>query len=186
MMAPPQSFGLKRTPGFTADTRRDADFEQTLSDGIDLLPTGGGIYCILTRTNGKLYVGQAKNIRQRCLQHRSELGRGVASNMLMRRDATLQGLDAFYFALQLDGIADTQGPANLNQIEVWFALQLGANDERRGYNQEAGHHRTRAARFRERERKLMRYNSCKYELLEGVNLYDAIHPGLLSSWVPGS
>ena len=180
------SIVFKPTQELTVDTRKDAVFEQTLGDGIDFLPAGAGIYCILNRVNGKHYVGQAKNIRQRCLQHRSELSRGVASNMLMRRDAEIQGLDAFFFALRIDGIADSERKAVLNKIEVWFSVQFGAHDERLCYNLEAGYHRTRASRFRDRERKLMRPNSGKYQLLAGVDVYDPIHPDLLSSWVPGS
>jgi len=105
----------------------------------------------------------------------------------MRRDAKIHGAAAFfYFAIRVDAIADSARPSQLNTIEIWFATQLGTHDERRGYNLEAGHHRTRASRFRERERKLMRGNSGKYELLPDVDLYDPINPDLLLSWIPGS
>lgn len=169
------------------DTGRDNVFKQEFEDGINFLPCESGIYCIINRNNGKRYVGQAKDIYRRCLQHRSELRRGAPSNMLLRRDVTLHGPGAFFFfALRIDFIADSSKAHVLNKIEIWFASQLSTHDERLGYNMEAGHHRSRAARLRDRERKLMRSNSQKYQLLPGVDMYDPIHPDLLSTWVPGN
>ncbi|MDQ5879095.1 MAG: hypothetical protein QG638_1830, partial [Pseudomonadota bacterium] len=49
-----------------------------------------------------------------------------------------------------------------------FTLQ--AHDERYGYVSEAGHCRTSGARFRDRERKLVRPGSGKYMFLDGVDI----------------
>ena len=168
------------------DTHQDDVFHQAREDGVDFLPKSAGMYCLLNRINGKRYVGQAANIYKRCQQHRSELREGMASNLLMRRDAALHGMDAFFFVLRLDGVADLARPRQMDKIEVWFVIQFRSHDERLGYNLEAGHHRTTGAMFRDRERKLMRGNSRKYALLPGVDMYDPIHPALLSSWVRGS
>lgn len=170
------------------DTNRDSVFLAPLVDGIDLLPASPGLYCIVNRVNGRRYVGQAStNIYKRCLQHRSELLKGLAANMLLRRDAAIHGAGAFFFfALRLDAIAGSEKRSQLNRMEIWFAVQLCTHDEHRGYNLEVGHHRTTGARFRDRERKLMRPNSGKYELLPGVDIYDPIDSVLLASWVPGS
>lgn len=170
------------------DTFSDAVFQQAPVDGIDFLPRSPGLYCILNRVSGKRYVGQAtKSLYQRCVKHRNELGLGLASNMLLRRDALVHGADAFFFfVLHLESNADTPRQSQLDNIEVWFAVQLCTHDERYGYNLEVGHHRTRAARFRDRERKMMRRNSGKYALLPGVDMYDPINPDLLRTWFPGS
>jgi group I intron endonuclease len=169
------------------DTSNDTVFMQPKVDGIDFLPDSAGLYCIMNRINGRRYVGQSKNIFKRCQQHRNELIRGTEANMLLRRDAKIHGVDAFFFfGIRIDGIADSARPSQLNKIEFWFSVQLGTHDERQGYNLEAGHHRTQASRFRERERKLLRRNSGKYQLLPGVDLYDPIHTELLTTWVPGS
>jgi group I intron endonuclease len=169
------------------DTKSDEVFQQDLVDGISLLPKEAGIYCIVNRVNGKRYVGQSVNIFKRCQKHRADLIRGIETNMLLLRDAAVHGADSFFFyAIRIDGIADNTRKFQLNKIEIWFATQLGTHDERFGYNMEVGHRRTRASRFRERERKLMRPNSGKYELLDGVDLYDLINPDLLASWVPGN
>lgn len=169
-------------------TQQDSVFLAPLVDGIEFLPSSPGLYCIVNRCNGKRYVGQARtNLRQRCLQHRSELRRGLASNMLLRRDAALHGVDAFFFfELRLNSMTNTPSQSQMNKIEIWFSVQLRSHDEQHGYNLEVGHHRTRAALFRDRERKLMRRNSEKYQLLPGVDPYDGINPVLLASWIPGS
>ncbi len=170
------------------DTNRDAVFLAPLVDGIDFLPAERGVYIILNRNNGRRYVGLAEtNIHQRCLQHRSELKKGLSSNFLLRRDAVVHGADAFFFfAPRIDAIADSGRKSHLSNIEVWFAVQLRTHDERHGYSLEVGHHPTRGTRFRNRERKLMRPNSGKYELLPGTDIYDPINPALLESWIPGS
>ena len=169
------------------DTRRDEVFLQPWDDGIQFLPRGPGVYCIFNRVTARRYIGETHDIYKRCASHRSELRRGVASNMLMRRDTLLHGAEAFFFfAVRLDGIGDLDKPRTRHGIEVWLTAQFCAHDERYGYNQEAGHHPTKAARFRDRERKLMRGNSRKYVLLDGVDIYDPIHPDLLSRWVPGN
>ena len=169
------------------DARRDDVFLHALEDGIDLLPRAVGIYCILNRLNGRRYVGQAQDIHQRCRLHRTQLKRGVSANLLLRRDAARYGAEAFFFfTLYLATPSEVQQLDGLDKIELWFAVQFMSHDERYGYNLEVGHHRTRAARFRERERKLLRQAHSKYVLLHGVDLLDPIDPGLLRSWVPGS
>lgn len=167
------------------DTRRDDVFKNPLNDGIQFLPKKAGFYCMWNRINGRHYVGQAKNVYQRCLGHRSALRRGLAGNMLVRRDAERYGPDAFFFfSLSIDGVGESPRPIQVNNIEIWFAVQFCAHDERYGYNLVVGGHPTRATRFRNREQKLMRSRSRKYELLEGVDIYDPIAPDLLTSWIP--
>jgi hypothetical protein len=167
--------------------KRDDAFLIPLVDGVDWLPDSPGIYFVINRANGKRYVGQAgKSIYRRCLQHRAELRVGNESNTLLRRDAARFGRDAFFFvAPRLDGMGQAGRTQGLDLLEIWFAVQLGANDEQQGYVLGAGHHPTRSTRFRERERKLLRPKSRKYALLAGVDIFDAIHPALLRSWVPG-
>ena len=165
----------------------DTIFDSPLDDGIDLLPKAAGIYGMWNRTTLMWNVGQSKNIRARCLSHRFHMRAGTASNLRIRLDVNRHGSDPFFFmALELArsdvGIAKVR---QLNRLEAWWVVQLKAHDERYGYNAEAGGFRTKASRFRDRERKLMRNNSRRYELMPGVNFYDAINISLLSSWSPG-
>jgi len=92
-----------------------------------------------------------------------------------------------YYTLQeLEVCQDTRIRRQLNKLEVWWVVHLQAYDERYGYVSEAGRCCTRGSRFRDREKKLLRPNSGKYELLPGVDLLDPIDARLLASWVPGS
>lgn len=161
-------------------------FRLNMADGVEQLPRSSAVYCILNRITGRRYVGQARNVHRRCVIHRSELREGRPANMLMRRDLVLHGFDPFFFALPPVRLPDPGIPVAANLVELWWTIQLQAHDERFGYNLEAGHFRTGGAQFRDRERKLMRPNSRKYELLEGVDMYDPIHPALLGTWVRGS
>lgn len=166
----------------------DSIFKTPVSDGIALLPKKPGIYAMLNRVTRKYNIGQSWNMYKRCVVHRNQLITGCAANMRMRRDAEIFGADVyFYFALELIELgARHTVKLQLNQLEIWWVVQLQAHDERFGYVSEAGHHRTLAARFRERERKLLRQSSGKYELLANVDINDPIAHELLMSWIPGS
>jgi hypothetical protein len=170
------------------DSDIDAVFRTPPVDGIDSLPKTHGIYAMLNRVTRMVNIGQAENIRRRCAMHRSQLRAGTAPNLRMRRDALRHGADAFlYITLELLEIgAQTNVKRELNKLELWWVVQFQAHVEQFGYVSEAGHCRTRGSRLRDREGKLMRPNSQKYELLPGVDICDPIHPGLLESWVPGS
>ncbi len=113
---------------------------------------------------------------------------GNSANMRMRRDGDRHGPDRWtYFALAVIDATDVTNLARqLDQLEVFWVVQFQAHDEMHGYVSEAGHCRTRGARFRDRERKLLRPSSGKYELLPGIDINDPISTLLLSAWVPGS
>lgn len=170
------------------DTNVDAVFLTPPSDGIESLPDGPGIYCMLNRVTRMVNIGQAENMRRRCTMHRSQLRAGTAANLRMRRDAERYGSDVyFFFALEELVIGpNTKIKRELNRLELWWVVQFQAHVEQFGYVAEAGRCRTRGSRFRDREAKLMRPNSKKYALLPGVDLYDPINQELLASWVPGS
>lgn len=157
-------------------------------DGIALLPKGPGVYGMLNRVTRLWNIGQSENIHQRCQLHRSQLRAGTAGNLRIRRDVEKHGADTFFFMV-LEELTVTPGvnlKHKLDNLELWWALQFQAHDERYGYNSEAGRSRTLGSRFRDREKKLLRYNSDKYRLLPGVDLCDPINHLLLASWVPGN
>ena len=168
----------------------DADdvFQTGLVDGIAQLPSEPGVYVMFNRVTRKVNVGQSKNVKRRCVLHRTQLRAGTAANMRMRHDAQRYGGDVwFYFTLALVDVTEHMNIARvLDRLEVYWVTQLQANNEAHGYVSEAGHHRTLGARFRDRERKLLRRNSEKYELLPGVDIDDPINPMLLAAWAPGS
>lgn len=163
-------------------------FQTPPVDGIADLPRGPGIYGMLNRATRLLNIGQSENLQRRCLLHRSQLRAGIAANLRIRRDVEKHGAETFFF-FTLEEVTVAPGvnlKDKLDRREIWWVLQLQSHDERYGYNAEAGRCRTRASRLRDRETKLMRYNSDKYRLLPGVDLSDPIDHVLLASWVPGS
>lgn len=166
----------------------DDVFQTPPVDGIAILPKGPGIYGMWNRATRLWNIGQSKNIFHRCQLHRSQLRAGTACNLRIRRDVEKHGADTFFY-LALQVVVVTPGvnlKHKLDNLELWWVLQFQAHDECYGYNAEAGRCRTMGSRFRDREKKLMRYNSDKYHLLPGVDLCDPINHLLLASWVPGS
>jgi hypothetical protein len=154
-------------------------------DGIHLLPNQAGIYGILNRCNGRRWVGLAgTSIRARALAHRRFFRSPSGPEVPILRDLRLHGPNAFIFlVLELrPDDKDSNHRAVLKARELWWAQQLLTLDERTGYNLEAGGLRSPASRFREQERKLMRSNSGRYELLPGVDPSNPINSGLLESW----
>jgi len=158
-----------------------------LVDGIDQLPSVPGIYAMFNRKTRLINIGQAMNIKRRCSSHRSTLKAGTSANMRMRRDAEIHGADDYhYYVLEVLVVEENARlKRDLDLREIWWVTQLQAHDETIGYVSEAGHNRTPGARLREREWKLMRANSRKYQLLPWVNMYDPISPALLDKWIPG-
>jgi group I intron endonuclease len=165
-----------------------AVFATPFVDGVALLPKSPGVYGMLNRATRMWNIGQSKNMRQRCCQHRSGMKVGVADNMRVERDVKIHGVHTFFYCI-LEHVSVPGGDNlkdELNQRELWWVVQFQALDERYGYNLEAGGYRTLGARFRDRERKLMRRNSGKYCLLPWVEMYAPINMTMLASWVLGS
>lgn len=166
----------------------DSVFDAPFVDGIALLPTTSGVYGMWNRTTRMWNIGQSKNMRQRCSLHRSGMKVVSAGNMRVDRDVKSHGADSFVYCV-LEHVTVPAGgnlKYELNQRELWWVVQFQAHDERYGYNLEAGGYRTLGARFRDRERKLMRRNSNKYCLLPWVEMYAPINMAMLASWVRGS
>jgi hypothetical protein len=165
----------------------DEVFLRSPVDGIAQLPKQAGIYCMMNRHTRQCNIGQSANIYLRCVLHRHQLRKGTAGNMRIRRDVALYGADAFFFftLATINVTTETRLKHDLNRLELFWVLQFQSHDEHYRYNSEAGGCRTKAAGWRDRERKLMRPNSGKYRLLPGVDLYADINHELLASWTQG-
>lgn len=155
-----------------------------LTDGVDLLPTKPGVYVIMNRRNGRCYVGSAENLRTRGQTHRSEMSRCMSGNMLLRRDVIRCGAESFFiFTTEVvDSMAEAKRQGGLGAMELHWIVQFRSHDEARGYNCMMAGAWTPAARFRDRERKLLRRGS--YALIDSVDLYDPIDALMLDSWAP--
>lgn len=63
-----------------------------------LIAPFGGIYKIECRKNGKIYIGKAKDIESRAVQHIYMLNCNRHENYFLRMDWQKYGKDAFYFS----------------------------------------------------------------------------------------
>jgi hypothetical protein len=156
-----------------------------LESGVDLLPDEPGIYCIVNRFNGRRWVGLAsRSVRGRAQQHMCVFRNPTAGDTPILRDLRSFGVEAFFFLLleKCPEKHELSVTRYLKRREGWWAHQLLTLHEATGYNLEAGGFRSRASRFRDHERKLMRDRSRKYQLLPGVNPNDPVNQTLLASW----
>ena len=157
-----------------------------MDDGISLLPQQPGIYCIFNRITGRRGVGLAtRSIRARANDHRRSFSTAVSCSAPVARDLVQHGAGAFIF-LSLELVLHAGARNHLLMLkdrELWWAQQLLTLDERTGYNLEAGGIRSPASRLREHERKLLRANSRRYQLLPSVGINDPIQSDLLRTWV---
>lgn len=71
-----------------------------------------GIYAIENVTNGKVYVGQAQDIRKRWMDHRRDLRRGNHANVHLQRSWAKHGEMAFVFV-----ILEVSEPGALDGLE---------------------------------------------------------------------
>lgn len=156
---------------------------QTPEDGIDLLPECPGIYAIFNRVTRRFYVGQARNVRKRCMSHKSQLKRQQAG-CRMGLDAKQHGAGSFIY-LMLQTFLPDQSPITRTLLEAheskWI-IALGSHTEQHGYNKMIGGVWTCAARFRDHERKLLRRGT-RYVMLPWTRAHDPINQQLLEAWV---
>jgi group I intron endonuclease len=85
-----------------------------------------GIYLITNTTNGKVYVGQARNINTRWSIHRHHLKHGTHNNRYLQRAWDKAGADAFIFSVALDLSTTTEG-AMTEELNFYEALIFAAH-----------------------------------------------------------
>jgi len=95
----------------------------------DPLPRTSGVYRITCLPTGKVYIGSAVNLRNRCIQHRSGLHTGRHPNSYLQRAWGKHGDDAFVFeVLEL-----VLSPFLIEREQYWLD-RTRAYDHERGYN----------------------------------------------------
>lgn len=167
----------------TINIRRDTGI-RALADSWEYAPRKTpGVYAVLNWANGRCYVGSATDLRTRMTQHRSAIEAGRHDNRLLCRDVKRFGAASFsIFPIETVSISEAKLSFRLGLLEYEWTLRLGAHVESTGYNCQLGKDWTKATRFRDHERKRIRWGS--YSLLEGMDLYDPINEDLLHSWAP--
>ncbi len=105
-----------------------------LSGAGEIKSTGGwknrsGIYAILNRISGKVYIGSAACLKGRICQHRFNLKRGTHDNSYLQRSWNTHGPDTFSFL-----IVEECEKSKLQEREGhWMAL-TGCTERAAGYN----------------------------------------------------
>lgn len=97
------------------------------------MPAKTGIYCIKNVANGKVYVGQSRNVMQRFSGHRSYLRKGKHTNSYLQASWTAHGEKSFVFSL-LEDCAES----SLSEAEMFWIETLESTDRQRGYNLQSG------------------------------------------------
>lgn len=92
-----------------------------------------GIYSILNRENGKIYVGQSKNLRRRFNNHRTDLNCNRHCNIHLQRAWDKYGSDSFDF-----GVLEYCSVDDLDSNEIWWIDYFDSADFNKGYNLESG------------------------------------------------
>lgn len=93
-----------------------------------------GIYMILNKVNGKIYIGQALDIEgDRWKQHKSYLNGGYHVNKHLQRSWNKYDEESFEFGILLE-CEESQ----LNTYEQYYIFELMTYDSRVGYNKNYG------------------------------------------------
>jgi len=87
-----------------------------------LQPEAPGVYKIINTFNGRVYVGQTKNLRDRCDGHLSSFRKGTNSR-LMQQDFNLSGERCFWFEV-LERLPEDVERSELLEREKHWILSL--------------------------------------------------------------
>lgn len=92
-----------------------------------------GIYSILNKINGKIYVGQSVNPSKRGTDHRCKLNNNTHINPHLQKAWNKYGESAFEF-----NILEYCSEEDLNDNESWWVDYFNSTDRDEGYNIESG------------------------------------------------
>lgn len=112
-------------------------YDRILVEVMLMLPDSGGIYKIVNKTNGKIYIGSAINLRTRWNRHKSELRRNIHCNMILQRSWNRYGEESFQYEI-VELIDDKNYLENREQhwIDTYksYERSVGYNILRKAYN----------------------------------------------------
>lgn len=111
-----------------------------------------GIYVITNNVNGKRYIGQSVNLRERLQGHKWHLKNQRHNNEHLQSAWNKYGEDAFSFEL-----LEECDEEHLDELERWHINELQTQDRTKGYNIENGgnSHKSVPEETREKIRKAL-------------------------------
>ena len=95
--------------------------------------TNTGIYCILNKESNKRYIGQAINLHNRCVDHRSDLYNQTHFNDYLQKSFNLHGEEAFEFL-----VLEHCHIEELDERECYYMSLYNVEDRDYGYNLKSG------------------------------------------------
>lgn len=100
---------------------------------IHSVPKTTGVYMIKNLNNGKVYVGQAKNLQKRLLQHLA-----AKTDKPLHKEIQKDGIDSFEFR-----VLEVCEKSELDSIEQKYIRKFNSTDEKYGYNISPGGNATK-------------------------------------------
>lgn len=88
-----------------------------------------GIYKIENLVNGKVYIGQSKNVQKRIWEHRYQLKKGIHDNIYLQNSFNKYGIENFDFS-----VIELCPVEELNSKEMYYVSLYNSHDRLYGYN----------------------------------------------------
>ena len=92
-----------------------------------------GIYKIKSKTSGKVYIGQSKDLYKRIDGHKNLLKNNKHSNKHLQRSYNIYGIDDFTYE-----IIEICNEENIDEKEIYWINHYNSCDGNFGYNSESG------------------------------------------------
>lgn len=119
-----------------------------LFEDYDIYSDKCGIYLILNKINGKVYVGQtSEKFKRRFWHHQWCLCNGCHSNKYLQKSWDKYGENSFIFKV----LHVFTNEENLDELEIKYISDYNATDMKFGYNMQSGGQPKKLCNFRNRE-----------------------------------
>ena len=116
---------------------KELDIEYKLTDTSGFWPSHYGLYVLVCRINGKVYVGMTrakKGFKTRWSVHRKELRKNRHGNKYLQRAYNKYGESNFYFKILK--ICNNSSIINIKKIESLWINKLNSTYSKNGFNME--------------------------------------------------